>query len=393
MNLKIKTILLVFALVIFTGSLALAKKPRKLPLGAYVKSAKIEILSGDFKRYKTAEALLDSLFMYYGPHAEALHLIGQIMVDYIDKAPNPQKKKPYIEKLIAYNDSLHLCCDSKDIKKKYKKNCKKFIEMSDSLLVKYWRESYNAGIEQMDFIDELVEDKSKESDSSAIVFYQTQIDANVDSSIINMKLAIMLNGTNYKAYIGAGSIYEKILDYENALIWLKKGLEITDDRGSLLLNIAYNHIQLNQFCEATPYFREHIEINPTDTLSMGNLAICFNNCKMYDSALAVNHQILSIAPGNADALNSVGRFFNEQVRVVSDSVSHYQLVENDEQAEHWKSVRNEMYDSSMTYFKKVTEVTPKDDLAWEQYGRIAALKQDFSTAANAFTKITELKLF
>ena len=97
-------------------------RKRKLPDSSYLTAAKIEIISGDTKRYKTAIALLDSLFMYYGHQSEGLNLMAQIEVDYIEKSSTPAEKKPHVVKMNAYFDSLTMACDNKELKKKYRKN-------------------------------------------------------------------------------------------------------------------------------------------------------------------------------------------------------------------------------------------------------------------------------
>lgn len=378
------------ACILISG--AQAKKGRKLPVGAYIKSAKIEILSGDFERYKTAQALLDSLFMHYGPHAEGLHLIEQMMVDYIEKTPALKDKIPYVEKLVAYNDSLHTCCENKKIKSKYRDGCDEYIELSDSLKVKYWRQFYNDGINQMNIVEDRQQQIKNETDSIYIAELQKEVVANADSAITNIKLSLDIDDSDYRGYIGIGSVYEKLEDYEQAIEWLEKGLEKIDDRTMLLNNIAYDYIMMNDYCKAIPYFKEHIELVPTDTSTMTNLAICYNNCGQYDSALAVNHQILSVAPNNVDALSQIGRYFNQMVRNASDSASYYQKEgANEAKAKEFNQLRNDYYDSSIVYFKRVTEITPDDILAQEQYGTICALREQYGEAALAFRKLTELK--
>ncbi len=58
---------------VLTGStMAQRGQARKLPLGTYIKSAKIEMVSLDPERYKFAEAFLDSLFRHYGHHGNYL---------------------------------------------------------------------------------------------------------------------------------------------------------------------------------------------------------------------------------------------------------------------------------------------------------------------------------
>ncbi|NOY88296.1 MAG: hypothetical protein GXO93_02755, partial [FCB group bacterium] len=342
-----KLTIIALSLLFLTTSAFAGRKARKLPLGAYIKSAKIEILSGDLSRYPNAIAMLDSLFLYYGPEAEALHLMGQMMVDYIDKTSDLKAKKIYVEKLVAYDDSLHQCCANKKIKRKYKKNCKQYIALADSVEVKYWRQFYNDGINQIKTIENLQKNIAEETDSSIIAGYKNDIKANKDSSDFNLQLAITINKEDGRAYVGLATLYEKFNDFKTANEWLKKALGKTKDYTNLLLSIAYNTIRMDNYCDAIPYLREYVDSNATDTLTMANLAICYNNCKFYDSALAINQRILSVNPKSTNALTSIGRFYNQLARFASDSAGYYQKQNDEKQSKLWRDKRNIAFDSSL----------------------------------------------
>lgn len=391
MNVSIKLAIITFSIVCLVSGSFAQRRGRKLPVGAYLKSAKIEILSGDLERYQSAIYMLDSLFLHYGPHAEGLHLMGQIMVDYIDQTPGIVKKTPYVERLVAYIDSLRMCCENKKVKKKYKKDCKKYTTLADSLKVRYWREFYNSGIEQLNRIDELQQEIDDETDSSAIATLRDDIDATADSCVDNLQLAITLDAGDHRGYVGIGSLHEKKNNFEKAIQWLSKGLEKTENRSSLLLTIAYDYIKLNEYCRSIPFFKEYIDAHSSDTITMGNLAICYNNCNFYDSALIINRKILEVAPENSDALNLIGRYYNQIARDASDSASYYQKEDNKDRSKYWQSKREEAFDSSLVYFKGVAELNPEDLLALEQYGTISYIRGNFENAVAPFARLTELE--
>ncbi|UCD62893.1 MAG: hypothetical protein JSW34_09025, partial [Candidatus Zixiibacteriota bacterium] len=328
------------------------KKDRKLSVGAYLSSAKIEIISGDIERYETAITYLDSLFLNYGPHAEGLHLMGQIMVDYLSRTSDPDKKLEYVERLVAYNDSLHLCCNNKEIKKKHRKDCDKFTALSDSTLELHWRESYNSGIEQLNRIGEIQRQLASETDSSMKAMLQSDLQANADSCVTFMRMAVLLKASDSRGYVGVGSAYEKTGESEKAIEWLQKGLSVVSDSSTVLFSIAYNYIQLDRFCDAIPFFKKYTELNPDDTITLYNLAACYNNCRFLDSAALVNRQILQYAPQNRNALNSIGQYFGQVARDASDSVRSYQDAGNEEQKVLWTGKRNEAFDSSAVYYKR-----------------------------------------
>lgn len=377
-------------LICFAASAFGAPKGRKLPVGAYIKSAKIEVISGNLERYEGAIALLDSLFMHYGPHAEGLNLMGQIMVDYIDKTPDPTERTKYVERLVAYKDSLNMCCENDDIKKKYKKNCDKFITLTDSVTVKYWREFYNSGIEQLANISELLEEQAAESDSEMVASYDGQIKDNLDSCLTNFKLTILLDDSNYKSYVGIGSAYEKVKDYENAIEWLKKGLDKSEERSSLLQTIAYDYISMGKYCEAIPFMREYSTFFPDDMLTLSNTVICYSNCQMFDSALALNNIIIEKDPENVAALTSVGHYFNQQSRLASDSTGFYQTAGDDAKSKEWSGRKNAMIDSSLAYYARVKVLTPEDDMIHELYATYSAIRGNFEDAISSFSKLSEM---
>ena len=376
------------ALLFIIGSQADA---RKLPVGAYIKSAKIEILSGDIERYQNAIALLDSLFLNYGPHAEGIFWMGQIEVDYIDRAASPSDKKPHVERFKMFTDSLHTCCDkdNKAVKSKYKNDCEEFIEKSDSIAVKYWRQFYNSAVEQMKTITALNEDITKEVDSAVIERFKNDIQLNVDSAATNFELCLIFDSTKEETYAGLGLLYEKANDYEKAIEWRDKGLPYTSDKATALIQIAYSYINMGDYKSPIPYMSEYIDLRPDDTLTMGNLVICYNNNKMYDSAYAVNQRILTVAPGNFDALKSLGLYFGQISRDANDSASAN--AENPAEKAKWSALKDQGIDSAITYFERALETNPEDAMINELFGTYTYIKGNYEKSSRAFKKLTELK--
>ncbi len=378
------------ALIFVFGTMAFGGKPRKLPASAYIKSAKIEILSGKQERYDYAIAMLDSLFLYYGPHAEGLYLMGQIMVDGINATPDLKAKAPYLEKMVAYFDSLKMCCANKKIKRSYRKDCKKFITIADSLKVKYWRDYLNDGLKNLKDAEELKADMEAETDSSAISFMQKDFDKNVQKCIDNMQLAIIAIPDSSRPYLIIDKAYGLKGDYKSGIEWLKKALDKAQDSGLVLLSIAYDYIQSDDYCGAIPFYRRYVDANPMDTANLINLSICYNNCGMLDSGLAIYYRILEVDSNNVEVYSSIGRYYNTKARTAADSASKYQQEGNDEKAKFWTEKKREAFDSSRVYFKKAFELKPDDPVNAEQYGLVCALLEDYENAAVGFKKLTEL---
>ncbi len=389
--LRNSTLVLLFLCLVASVAMA-GPKARKLPVSAYIKSAKIEILSGDLDRYPYAMAMIDSLFLYYGHHAEGLHWMINIQVDYINKTPNPLEKAQYVDKLIAYTDSLHMCCDNKKIKKKYRKHCNKYTEKADSTKVKFFREFYSLGVEQLKNIEELANDLKEETDSSAIEYIKNDMQVNIDSVLSNMELAIAIDPDDYRPYVALGNGYEKAGNYEKSIEWMKKGLDRAKDneRSRILLPIAYNYINLGDYCNAADFFAQHVETDPTDTLNLINLAICYVNCDKQEEALATYRQILEIDPNNSDVIVYIGSYFNQQAQKFSQKANEAREKGDEEAIKKWSDERAIAFDSASYYWKSAMALKPDEVFIAEQCGVACALAGDTTGAISAFSKLTVL---
>ncbi|MFH1688283.1 MAG: tetratricopeptide repeat protein [bacterium] len=406
------------ALLAFVAGASWARPPRKLNVDAYIKTAKIEILSGDPERYLYAAAMLDSLFMNYGPHAEGYYLCSQMAVDGIETSSGPVDKLPYVQTMVAYADSLRSCCADKKVKEKYRKGCDEFVTKSDSVGVLYWRQFYNAGIEQLKLMDTLQKELATLSDSSTMAYLNGGIAANYDSCKANFALCLTIDSADTRAYVAMGTAYQQNQEYDQAITWRAKGLdlieaavakavaegkevnpEILDAKATLLQTVAYDYINLNNYAEAVPYMARLIEVmqqlpqqEPASVVTtMFNLSICLNNTKQYDSALSVFHSILDVDPNHVDAISGVGRYYNEMGRWAADSVKVYEAASDDAGVTKWQDRRQEMFDSSRTYFKRAFDINPDDEFNTGMYALVSAITMNFEDAAVAFQKMTELE--
>ena len=386
-------------IVLIVAVIAVPVSAGKKPAGVYVTSAKIEVLSGDLERYEVAIALLDTLFHYHGPHAQGLFLMSQIMVDLIEKTADLDQKRGYVEKMVAYADSLHMCCENKEIKKKFRDedDCNEYIEKSDSTLVNYWRTFFNDGVKQVNSISTTAEDLKNETDSTAQRYFRRQLEALIDSCLSNMSLAIMVDPTDSRPYSGLSSAYSAKGEFEKSNDYLVLALERADDRVPLLLSVAYNYIQLNSYCEAIPYLQEYIDgsqvtpENQDQILStMYNLTICLNNCKEYDRAYGIFHRMHEIAPEDVRAMVGIGRYHNEMARNASDSASHYRGLEDEATTALWNDRRSQRFDSSKFYLGRAYDLQPDDKETALEYGVVCYVVGHFEDAARAFKKISEL---
>ncbi len=383
---RLNTILILLIIALLAAG-SMHARERKKPLKAYLSGARIAIVEG---RPEEAIYLIDTLFMHYGHHAEALSTRYRVYVDLMEGASTLDDKRPYVKKMVAYIDTLHMVCQNEEINENYRKDCDEYLDQADSTKTKYWRDYYRRGHQQLGTVQELSQDLQNETDSTSRAFIDKNLNVNIDSVIANMNMALLIDSTDASPYIAIGNAFEFKGDYRNAIEWMVKGLDKAKKKSGLLLPIAYNYINMGEYCGAIPYFKEYTELNPDDTGNLINLSICYNNCEMYDSALFVYRQLLDLDPTNVDILRNVGLYFNTQARIASDSANLYRAQEDTAAVKRWEEERRAAFDSARTYFKTAFELAPQDLLIAEQYGFVSALLEDCEQAITGFKRVTEL---
>jgi tetratricopeptide (TPR) repeat protein len=370
-----------------------ADRGRKLPDGAYIKSAKIEMSDPDqdTARYRTAEYMLDSLFQWYGPHAEGLFLMGKLQAAWLAKISEPKQKKFYAERLAAYSDSLHLCCVNDKVKDKYRKKCDEYVPEMDSLVAQYWRNFYNEGVGQLGEIEETAKNFAAAADSSDRAFYEARLKRLVDSAITNLEMAVQLSPEDHRSYVGIAQVYEREKDYARANEWYQAALDKADtaSMSSLYLSLAYNAYYLKDHCQAAEYMEGYLEFSPEDVGNMSNQGVFYNLCGAFDKAAASYQRILSVNPTDVDALVSLGQYFNQLARNDNDSATAARDAGNEELAETWMDKRSEMLDSSLHYFRTARESDPQSCDAAREFGIIAFVVGNYEEAAEAYGTITQ----
>jgi len=378
------------AVVLAAGALAIAQG-RKLPEGAYLKTAKIELSYDALEHCPLAIAMLDSLFMHYGPHGEGMYLMTRIWDMYIEKTGGLQEKQQYVTKFAAYNDSLHLTCASTTVKKKYKDKCDLYVQISDSMKVKHWRVFQLAAVSSMNRLDTLMGAVAEATDSTVKAENQAMIGPTADTAIMYATLAITIDSVDSDPFLVLGSVYEKRKEYAKSTEWLSRGLAHAKDSSQILIQMAYNEIYGNRYAEAIPFFKSYLGLRPNDTTNWFNLTICYTNTKQFDSAVAVYYRMLTLAPQSTDALVGLGDFYYQLARNANDSATVAQQARDDKKAAMWGDKRKINLDSAYNYLKRGFELDSKNAGLGEEYAVVATTLGRWEEAAAAFVALCALE--
>jgi tetratricopeptide (TPR) repeat protein len=358
---------------------------------ALITQTKIEMRANP-PRYDEAMDLLDTVLATSGPIPEAYFIRSTILGEFANKAYDLNKKIEFLAKMSANHDSLVLSCDSKDVKKKYKKECDKFIPITDSIATFYWKDSYNSGVRFVSKMDsELLPNIKNATDDSTKAEAKAALKAAVDSSILHFRAAIATDPTDYRAYEGAGIAFDRQKMYDSSAAWFIKAMEIVPDSIGIIQNIAYAYIQKPDWDNSIKYFKKLLEIAPDDFSTLMNVAICYNNLQMFDSALAYNKRAVIVDPENAIVNFDLGQYYLHESQVNSEEIRTAQSNGENEKAKQLMKTRDAMLDSSATYFAKGLQTDPENTIALEQYSVIMLIIGQFDKAEVGFKKLSELE--
>ena len=361
---------------------------RKLPAKAYITSAKIDVMEG---RPQEAIVLLDSLFINYGPVSEGLGLMGQIMVDFVMAVPTAHAKVPFVEKMAAYFDSLRLCCSNEKIDKKYRKDCDNLVQNADSTEVRFWREFYNAGLEQLTSLQEFSNELANAQDSETVAYYSKAIDTKADTCMAYMSLALKIDSNDHRPFIAIGSILEGQKKYEEAIQWFQKGLAHTDDSSSMLLSVAYDYVNLDKYCDAIPYFEHYFRLNPTDLPNANNLTICYIKCEKYDQAIETYRKMLDVDSTHSGALLGLASFYRRDAGELTKKAKQLSDEKKEAESKATRERANIVFDSALQYYERHMKSYPDSLAGYDEYGLINYILGRYDKAANAFKKLGELQ--
>jgi len=159
-----------------------------------------------------------------------------------------------------------------------------------------------------------------------------------------------------------GAAYIDEVMYDEAIIHLKKAMEINPNDGAAqrILGTAYAH--KGMYDEAITHYRKTIEINPNDDKAYCNFGIAYHNKGMYDEAIVELITAIEINHELAEAYYNLGIVY----------------------------AHKGMYDEAIVKYKKAIEINPNDDSAHCNLGTVYIYKTMYDEAIVEFITAMEM---
>ena len=386
-----KCLIVIFLVVLMALPAFAQRKTAKKTADALLSSARIALGSNP-PRFDEAMNLVNQVLEENGPVPEAYLHRGSIHSEYANKEYDLIKKIDQLNLMMVNFDSARISCENPNVKAKQKKDCKKYGDLIDSVKAYYWRDNYNNGVQMLNRLDQEYQPSvDNAADSVSKEAAQNAYLAAADSIRIYFRTAIAADPAAYRSYEGIGISFDRIKQYDSAATWFIKANQLAPDSINLIQNTAYAYIQMMDWSNGVIWFKKLIEKVPDDIGTITNIAACYNNMQMYDSAFAYNMNAVAADPKSPVAFIDVGQYYLIKARTYSDSVNLYQKDEKSPEAARYTKLRDDTFDSSLTYFKKGLEIDPENLIALENYGIVNMIRGNFSESEVMFKKLTEVE--
>ena len=385
---------IIAVLLIIMALPALAQRRHRIvDAKALLTSAKIAI-NANPPRYDEAMELLDQVLTDNGPVAEAYFRRGNIKGEFATKENSDlQKKLDYIKAMALDFDSLEYTCGNKDVEKKYRKDCKKFMELADSVRVYFWRNDYQEGINIINNIENVHSPNYKNATDSAseAQAFET-LKAAADSSRLYFEMAYVVDPSEYKPLEGIGVIYDRLKDYEKSAEYFAKAYDVAPDsnRAEISQNIAYAYLQGRDWEKSITWLKKFSEFMPDDIPTLSNIAIVYNNLQMRDSALAYNKKVLAISPNDAGANYDIGTYYLLESQDINTEATEARKAGNKEEGDKLTAKMNSVLDTALIYFENAKNFEPDNIDYLEQFALVALITGKLDKALDGFQKAVEI---
>ena len=131
------------------------------------------------------------------------------------------------------------------------------------------------------------------------IFQKKDLEQNLSELKKKLRLGIATPLDHYSLgviYLSKKLFDEAILQFSNALKnWDKNDIE---GLSNLYNTIGFTYFESDQFDVSIYYYKEAIELNPTYTIALNNLAYSYEKKKMFQDAIDVYSKVLSYDTNN-----------------------------------------------------------------------------------------------
>jgi tetratricopeptide (TPR) repeat protein len=193
--------------------------------------------------------------------------------------------------------------------------------------------------------------------------------------------------------------YENLSDFDHALEYLKKALQISKQPEQVLPEIGMVFEMLNDMDQAIAFFNQQIDINPYSTAAWFNLGLAFFHEELYEKAIDAFEYVLAIDDKHMMALINIGQCY-EAMEAYEEAIDTYHeaLTINQQDANIFYRLgecfeKQNRYTEALTHYQKATQIDEFMAEPWAGIGVIFDEEGNTKKAVKYMQRAIELDQF
>jgi tetratricopeptide (TPR) repeat protein len=199
-----------------------------------------------------------------------------------------------------------------------------------------------------------------------------------------------------KSYFNLGYLSVENNNYESAIGYYKKAIEINSEYDKAYNNISVAYGQLQQLDNAIKASKKAIKINPKNDDAYNNMGITYSKLKQFDKAIKCFNKSLEINSENGDVHNNTCTAYGELKQFDKAIEFCKKAIEiNPKQDKAYYNigiVYNELkqFEKAIESYKKAIEINPKKDKAYYNMGIVYGQLRQLDKSIESFNKSLEI---
>ena len=217
--------------------------------------------------------------------------------------------------------------------------------------------------------------------------------SNYQQAIETIQKAIFIN-PHPMYYFNLGESYRMSRQFNEAVIYLKKALEMAPNFPNIYFSIAKTHLESGDFISATENFNKVLELQPGNFRALFNLGNIMLNKGNNLEAINYYRQVIRMNPNFAEAYNNLGIALGDSNEAINAFRQSLILVPNYHEARNnlanLLKKRNNFNEAEALY-NQVLKDNPDDSEAYLSLAKLFSETENYQSAIPYYEKFTNLR--
>ena len=211
------------------------------------------------------------------------------------------------------------------------------------------------------------------------------------------KSILKSSSSNFEVIHLLGIIKIQLKQFEEAIVWLDKAININPNNHSVFNNLGVCYKELKKYNEALNNFQNSIKIKPDYAEAYNNLAIIYKSLENYEEAIKNYNKAIKLKPDYAESYNNLGIIYlnQEKFDAAKDLFEKAIKIKPD----YFEAINNlgitylnqEKFDAAKDLFEQAIKIKPDYFEAINNLGIIYLNQEKFDAAKDLFEKAIKIK--